>query len=111
CCFVFFFKAEDGIRDWSVTGVQTCALPISPKRGARTFSRVDFFRKRKNETRTCRIRPISRCGRARRLLRPKARGSPFVRPRPARSEERRVGEKWRSGWGGDVARKKEEEEI
>src|SRR5262249_57316927 len=28
-CFVFFFQAEDGIRDWSVTGVQTCALPIS----------------------------------------------------------------------------------
>src|SRR5258706_8835865 len=27
-CF-FFFQAEDGIRDWSVTGVQTCALPIS----------------------------------------------------------------------------------
>src|SRR5262249_56377946 len=26
----FFFEAEDGIRDWSVTGVQTCALPISP---------------------------------------------------------------------------------
>src|SRR5438046_4573305 len=25
----FFFQAEDGIRDWSVTGVQTCALPIS----------------------------------------------------------------------------------
>src|SRR3989339_1550411 len=25
---VFFFQAEDGIRDWSVTGVQTCALPI-----------------------------------------------------------------------------------
>src|SRR5438046_9339927 len=24
----FFFRAEDGIRDWSVTGVQTCALPI-----------------------------------------------------------------------------------
>src|SRR5438093_10062505 len=24
----FFFQAEDGIRDWSVTGVQTCALPI-----------------------------------------------------------------------------------
>src|SRR5262249_57586657 len=23
-----FFQAEDGIRDWSVTGVQTCALPI-----------------------------------------------------------------------------------
>src|SRR5437016_13954415 len=27
-CFFFFFQAEDGIRDWSVTGVQTCALPI-----------------------------------------------------------------------------------
>src|SRR5882762_9877930 len=27
----FFFQAEDGIRDSSVTGVQTCALPISPR--------------------------------------------------------------------------------
>src|SRR6266516_346720 len=27
--FFFFFKAEDGIRDRTVTGVQTCALPIS----------------------------------------------------------------------------------
>src|SRR5262249_57356113 len=27
-CIIFFFQAEDGIRDWSVTGVQTCALPI-----------------------------------------------------------------------------------
>src|SRR2546422_1267446 len=29
-CFFFFFQAEDGIRDVAVTGVQTCALPISP---------------------------------------------------------------------------------
>src|SRR5437879_9480446 len=29
--FFFFFQAEDGIRDTSVTGVQTCALPISRK--------------------------------------------------------------------------------
>src|SRR5256885_5085329 len=28
-CF-FFFQAEDGIRDYKVTGVQTCALPIYP---------------------------------------------------------------------------------
>src|SRR2546422_9986210 len=28
---IFFFQAEDGIRDVAVTGVQTCALPISPK--------------------------------------------------------------------------------
>src|SRR3712207_9022257 len=27
-CYVFFFQAEDGIRDIGVTGVQTCALPI-----------------------------------------------------------------------------------
>src|SRR5256885_2960148 len=33
CCIYagqdFFFQAEDGIRDYKVTGVQTCALPIS----------------------------------------------------------------------------------
>src|SRR3989449_3983931 len=28
-CIFFFFQAEDGIRDVAVTGVQTCALPIS----------------------------------------------------------------------------------
>src|SRR5256885_5167115 len=28
--FFFFFQAEDGIRDYKVTGVQTCALPIWP---------------------------------------------------------------------------------
>src|SRR5437762_9354918 len=31
-CIFFFFQAEDGIRDTSVTGVQTCALPISASR-------------------------------------------------------------------------------
>src|SRR5690606_40085753 len=30
--FFFFFQAEDGIRDFHVTGVQTCALPICSKR-------------------------------------------------------------------------------
>src|SRR2546430_1668773 len=34
CCFFFFFQAEDGIRDLTVTGVQTCALPISLPDGA-----------------------------------------------------------------------------
>src|SRR5690606_4381927 len=29
CLVVFFFQAEDGIRDFHVTGVQTCALPIT----------------------------------------------------------------------------------
>src|SRR3989449_3790975 len=31
CVFFFFFQAEDGIRDVAVTGVQTCALPISER--------------------------------------------------------------------------------
>src|SRR5436309_8728871 len=30
--FIFFFQAEDGIRDFHVTGVQTCALPISDRK-------------------------------------------------------------------------------
>src|SRR2546426_7877770 len=46
--FFFFFQAEDGIRDYKVTGVQTCALPILPRnargdgpvRGARTDVRA-----------------------------------------------------------------------
>src|SRR6266700_6963237 len=32
--FFFFFQAEDGIRDFHVTGVQTCALPILRSWGA-----------------------------------------------------------------------------
>src|SRR5215467_15439497 len=32
--FFFFFQAEDGIRYYKVTGVQTCALPILPDGGA-----------------------------------------------------------------------------
>src|SRR5256885_8314999 len=35
----FFFQAEDGIRDYKVTGVQTCALPISlPNRSDKSAS-------------------------------------------------------------------------
>src|SRR5207237_4435883 len=37
----FFFQAEDGIRDSSVTGVQTCALPISSWQ--KTFKYFPFF--------------------------------------------------------------------
>src|SRR5256885_4010099 len=33
----FFFQAEDGIRDYKVTGVQTCALPISSGREGADF--------------------------------------------------------------------------
>src|SRR5215467_8421565 len=34
-CYFFFFQAEDGIRDYKVTGVQTCALPISARQRQR----------------------------------------------------------------------------
>src|SRR2546430_6354765 len=42
-CFVlfFFFQAEDGIRDLTVTGVQTCALPISRGQAKGTSSEVN----------------------------------------------------------------------
>src|SRR2546430_7556421 len=45
-CVFFFFQAEDGIRDLTVTGVQTCALPIwsgrrSRRRVRRGLSRPD----------------------------------------------------------------------
>src|SRR5437762_10028949 len=55
-CLFFFFQAEDGIRDTSVTGVQTCALPILEEmrdaRGAMTYPRVAH--------RTVRPRPACR---------------------------------------------------
>src|SRR2546426_2019917 len=35
----FFFQAEDGIRDYKVTGVQTCALPIYVPLGVRDIER------------------------------------------------------------------------
>src|SRR5690606_41172304 len=38
---IFFFQAEDGIRDFHVTGVQTCALPICATRGVGEAVRVE----------------------------------------------------------------------
>src|SRR5215203_6368860 len=67
--FFFFFQAEDGIRDIGVTGVQTCALPISELHvdvieaaQADGFpalaTRLDAFRKvRGAETLTLAVRP------------------------------------------------------
>src|SRR5438046_5900535 len=46
--FFFFFQAEDGIRDWSVTGVQTCALPISSARGRAGGRGLDVRRRRRH---------------------------------------------------------------
>src|SRR3712207_8760666 len=92
-----FFQAEDGIRDIGVTGVQTCALPISaarrrpqPGQGrSRLVGRAD-------------ARAI-RAG-AHQLGDPLPPGAAFLsRPGqrlrvPGRSEERRVGKECRSRW-------------
>src|SRR5256885_7672027 len=40
--FFFFFQAEDGIRDYKVTGVQTCALPISTLTSIQPTPRLAF---------------------------------------------------------------------
>src|SRR6266508_5157785 len=48
--FFFFFQAEDGIRDGHVTGVQTCALPISTPRVVSKLqrpTRIDSVRRRR----------------------------------------------------------------
>src|SRR5690606_40757667 len=85
---LFFFQAEDGIRDFHVTGVQTCALPIW-RRGRRAITRP---------TRRAR----SAKGRGWRLTGRRSRPSPGpIWWRGAsgrsmcRSEERRVGEEGR----------------
>src|SRR5262249_59618836 len=99
---VFFFQAEDGIRDWSVTGVQTCALPIlQAGRGAGRAGGVERGTRRprvggepgpggrRRVVRACRCRVLRSDWRRDRS--PK---------RPYRSEERRVGKEGRArGWG------------
>src|SRR5256885_12632149 len=44
CSVFFFFQAEDGIRDYKVTGVQTCALPISCQYSFCAHQRPRFFK-------------------------------------------------------------------
>src|SRR3712207_8531121 len=82
---LFFFQAEDGIRDIGVTGVQTCALPILP--APRRRRAVDLQPRALAEV------PAEALGRraVRVLLRP-------VAQRLQRSEERRVGKECRSRW-------------
>src|SRR5256885_3234854 len=48
--YVFFFQAEDGIRDYKVTGVQTCALPISHR--SRPL-RILFFHREADTVECC----------------------------------------------------------
>src|SRR5206468_8319200 len=98
---VFFFQAEDGIRALIVTGVQTCALPISLNSSKITVSPADPVSTRA-VARMVSEPPFSMLRAA-----PRKRfggysaveSTPPDRMRPERSEERRVGKEGREGWG------------
>src|SRR5690606_39392624 len=88
----FFYQAEDGIRGFHVTGVQTCALPISSSHHVdtigRRLSRIGRLRKTKPA-----IQSLCRCvvgkDKERTFL-----NAEFLTTAP-RSEERRVGKECR----------------
>src|SRR5207302_6694002 len=89
----FFFQAEDGIRDFHVTGVQTCALPIlhDVRRAGRRTG--DPYRRRTCRRRHAASAPAGVLGSARIAMRLLHAGhaADGVRDAEARSEERRVG--------------------
>src|SRR5688500_19913250 len=93
--FIFFFQAEDGIRDYKVTGVQTCALPISQMRGA--SMRVMASAPSNHRFRTD----------ARITTRSNSRSSNATR----RSEERRVGKESRCGRWQEESKKRKIEAV
>src|SRR5438093_3216230 len=107
CCF--FFQGEDGIRDLSVTGVQTCALPISCSRGpelvvvnnSREIVSNVVVKFTGGETGIGQMQP----GESRRL-RIKSRGESHAVITFARSEERRVGKERRDEVSADGEHRK-----
>src|SRR2546429_5752114 len=97
---VFFFQAEDGIRDVAVTGVQTCALPISPWERCRTHSQtVDGGRSLEDVVLTKKSAAGGSCGHVDSPLRRKLLAQSRIARN--RSEERRVGKECRSRWSPD----------
>src|SRR3712207_8784551 len=89
--FFFFFQAEDGIRDIGVTGVQTCALPISGE-----TARLSMFRELLSDAHRALNLPFGF---------ELWDGSTIPADLPSyamrlviRSEERRVGKECRSRW-------------
>src|SRR2546430_8106826 len=92
---VFFFQAEDGIRDLTVTGVQTCALPISPSHVIACSGTPATIPTAFHVPAATKIQPAAT--RPRKTKRGGAR-SAVMRPAANRSEERRVGKECRSRW-------------
>src|SRR5207302_3536968 len=95
--FFFFFQAEDGIRDFHVTGVQTCALPISPL--PPTTLSIVFV-----DNRLLPVEVATSIATAVPASPPRppvvvvALPPPAPPDPPVRSEERRVGKECRCGW-------------
>src|SRR5438876_11997571 len=92
---LFFFQAEDGIRDGRVTGVQTCALPICAALTVLYDAQGAAFRLRVPGPRS-RAQALRGCGRRAR--------------RRTRSEERRVGKECRSRWSRKHGKRKKNSE-
>src|SRR5437762_14387577 len=92
---MFFFQAEDGIRDTSVTGVQTCALPISrlSTSSAKSVVTGDLDGNGIDEV-------IADFGSAHGIW-VYYNHSTWVQLHPSRSEERRVGKECRVRWQSD----------
>src|SRR2546430_8043866 len=88
---VFFFQAEDGIRDLTVTGVQTCALPISVLGGEAVQRPAPQPRAQAAQGASLRDDALHDAVRV--LLDDVPRQSQALR-----SEERRVGKECRSRW-------------
>src|SRR5258707_11405838 len=92
--FFFFFQAEDGIRDIGVTGVQTCALPISAYQ-ILFLDRVPPYAAVDDAVGAAReVGGAKLAGFANAVLRKVA----ATREPALRSEERRVGKECRSRW-------------
>src|SRR5256886_3816567 len=96
CVLCFFFQAEDGIRDLTVTGVQTCALPISNMLALSWLNLLSGHElpSLAGQDSSDLSAPIKRLHRPRQLQ----RRSPVPFQHGIRSEERRVGKECRSRW-------------
>src|SRR5205807_5513216 len=99
------FQAEDGIRDYKVTGVQTCALPIFHSRPAPLGLQHDGGAAAIPPRAGLRVGGVQEAARThldgRRAVAGFDPGFGVYRlPAPlGRSEERRVGKEWRCRWG------------